>query len=83
MNAGDFRHSCKITTFLQCGVTTDGTPVMTGERNGVASLAYNKVREPGGGTMKLHCIIHQEAPCTTATQLGDVMSTLENTINLI
>ncbi|XP_076864060.1 general transcription factor II-I repeat domain-containing protein 2A [Brachyhypopomus gauderio] len=66
-----------------CGVTTDGAPAMTGERNGMASMVCRKVREAGGEAVKLHCIIHQEALCARAAQLGNVMATVVKTINLI
>lgn len=39
----------------------------------------SKVWESGGGAVKLPCIIHQEALCARAAQLGDV----GKTINLI
>ena len=53
-----------------CGVATDGAPAMTGERKGMASMVFDKVRECGGEAFKFHCIIHQEALCAKTIQLG-------------
>lgn len=66
-----------------CGVTTDGAPAMTGERNGMASMVCRKVRESGGEAVKMHCIIHQEALCAKTVKVNDVMDTVVKTINLI
>ena len=44
-----------------CGVTTDGALAMTGERKRMASRVCAKVKESGGETVRMHCIIHQEA----------------------
>ena len=59
-----------------CGVTADGAPAMTGERKGMASIVCTKVKESGGGTVRMHCIIQQEALCAKTVQLDDVMNTL-------
>ena len=66
-----------------CGVTTDGAPAMTGERKGVASMVCAKVRDSGGEAVKMHCIIHQEAPCAKTVQLDDVVNTVVKTVNII
>lgn len=66
-----------------CGVTTDGAPAMTGERNGMASMVCRKVRESGGEAVKMHCIIHQEALCAKTVEVNDVMDTVVKAINLI
>ncbi|XP_076132871.1 general transcription factor II-I repeat domain-containing protein 2A-like [Alosa pseudoharengus] len=66
-----------------CGVTTDGAPAMTGERNGMASMVCRKVRESGGEAVKMHCIIHQEALCAKTVDVNGVMDTVVKTINLI
>lgn len=56
---------------------------MTGERNGMASMVCKKVHDSGGDAVKMHCIIHQEALCAKAVQLGGVMNVVVKTINLI
>ncbi|MPV02237.1 hypothetical protein FVA96_23790 [Escherichia coli] len=66
-----------------CGVATDGAPAMTGEPKGMASMVCAKVPESGGEAVKLHCIIHQEALCAKTVQLGDVMTTVVKTVNII
>lgn len=59
----------------------DGAPVMTGERNGMASIVCRKVQDSGGEAVKMHCIIHQEAFCAKAVQLSDAMNTVVKTIS--
>uniref|UniRef100_A0A8C6UL32 Uncharacterized protein n=1 Tax=Neogobius melanostomus TaxID=47308 RepID=A0A8C6UL32_9GOBI len=66
-----------------CGVTTDGAPAMAGERKGMASMVCSKVQESGGETVKMHCIIHQEALCAKIVGLSDVMNTVVKTVNTI
>lgn len=60
----------------------DRAPSMIGERKGMA-MVCNKVRESGGEAVKMLCIIHQEALCSTAIQMDNVMTTVVKTINLI
>lgn len=62
--------------------TTDGTPAMRGERKGMASMACAKVQERGGESVKMQCI-HQEALYAKTVHLGDVMSTVVKTVNII
>ena len=66
-----------------CGITMDGAPAMTGKRKGMASMVCAKVKESGGGTVRMHCIIHQEALCAKTVQLDDVMNTVVKTVNII
>ncbi|GAA6073181.1 general transcription factor II-I repeat domain-containing protein 2-like [Tachysurus ichikawai] len=66
-----------------CGVITDGAPAMTGERKGMASMVCVKVKESGGEAVRMHCIIHQEALCAKTVQLGNVINTVVNTVNII
>ena len=65
------------------GVTMDGAPAMTGEHKGMASMACAKVQDSGGTAVKMHSIIHQEALCVKTFQLGDMMTTVVKTINII
>ena len=64
-----------------CGVATDGAPAMTGERKGMASMVFDKVRECGGEAFKFHCIIHQEALCAKTIQPGHVMEVVVKTVS--
>lgn len=48
----------------------------------MASLVCAKVQERGEA-VKMHCIIHQQALCAKTVQLGDVMNTVVNTVNII
>ena len=44
-----------------CGDTTDKNAAMIGQRNGMAPMVCDKVRENGGEFSKIHCTIQQEA----------------------
>lgn len=65
------------------GVAIDGVPAITGNLKGMASTVCAKVQETRGMAVKIHCIIHQEAPCTNTVQLGDVMNAVVLTVNII
>lgn len=56
---------------------------MAGERSGLSTLIRDKVSEEGGNPVKLHCIIHQQAPCAKHLNRNHVMKPVVKTINLI
>lgn len=41
-----------------CGVTTDGTPAMTGKPSGMASLMCSNIRKFEGEVLKLDCSVY-------------------------
>ncbi|XP_071059422.1 general transcription factor II-I repeat domain-containing protein 2A-like [Pseudochaenichthys georgianus] len=62
------------------GITTDGAPSMTGRKHGLVALVQRKLEEEA---IALHCIIHQQALCSTCLKFDNVMSVVVKCINHI
>ncbi|KAL0148361.1 hypothetical protein M9458_056341 [Cirrhinus mrigala] len=66
------------------GITTDGAPSMTGKKNGLVALVQRKLEEEHADpAVVLHCIIHQQAPCSKCLKYEHVMSVVLKCINYI
>ena len=66
-------------------ICTDGEPAMTGNQQGFVTRFLNYVsneydkKEP----IKLHCIIHQEAPCAKSVALNTILKNVNRIILFI
>ena len=67
------------------GLTTDGTPLMIGNKSGFVSLVLAKQKEIKSpiSAYTFHCIIHQQALCTKIANLDHVMKVVVKTANCI
>ncbi|XP_067937186.1 general transcription factor II-I repeat domain-containing protein 2A-like [Watersipora subatra] len=63
------------------GLTTDGTPSMTGKINGFTKKFLDAIGSPEVGVN--HCIIHQETLCTKILGFTDVMKSVVKCVNYI
>lgn len=65
-------------------ITTYGAPSMTGRKNGLVALVQRKLEEDDvEDAIALHCIIHQQAPCSKIQRFDNVMSDFVKIINHI
>ena len=64
-----------------CGVTTDGTPSMTGRINGFTKTFLNAVGAQD--VVVSHCIIHQENLCTNVLDFPEVIRNVIRCVNHI
>lgn len=59
------------------GLTTDGAPVLCGEKSGLVSRMRVKMQENCTGELTAyHCIIHQETLCGKVLKMEHVMITV-------
>uniref|UniRef100_A0A3B4G7C8 SPIN-DOC-like zinc-finger domain-containing protein n=1 Tax=Pundamilia nyererei TaxID=303518 RepID=A0A3B4G7C8_9CICH len=66
------------------GLTTDGAPVLCGEKSGLVGRIRVKMQENCTSELTAyHCIIHQERLCGKVLKMGDVMITITQTVNFI
>ncbi|XP_027861956.1 general transcription factor II-I repeat domain-containing protein 2-like [Xiphophorus couchianus] len=67
------------------GVTTDGSPNLTGKNVGLLKRIQDKVKEenPDQDVIFLHCIIHQESLCKSVLQLNHVVDPVVKLVNFI
>ena len=67
------------------GVTTDGSPNLTGKNVGLLKRMQDKVTEinPVQKLTFLHCIIHQEVLCKTVLKMKHVVDVVTKTVNFI
>ena len=75
----------KLNWEMIVSVTTDGAPVMVGEKNGLKALIQNKMREhkSNQNLLHYHCIIHQESLCAKVLSFDHVMKIVIKTVNFI
>ncbi|XP_077968766.1 general transcription factor II-I repeat domain-containing protein 2A-like [Styela clava] len=66
-------------------ITTDGAPAMTGKNRGVSALLQKHISDLGidNDSVKIHCLIHQEALCAKALSLKGVMDTVVKAVNIV
>uniref|UniRef100_A0A8C5LJG6 SPIN-DOC-like zinc-finger domain-containing protein n=1 Tax=Leptobrachium leishanense TaxID=445787 RepID=A0A8C5LJG6_9ANUR len=67
------------------GVTTDGSPNLTGKNVGLLKRMQDKVTEmnPGQKLVFLHCIIHQEVLCKSVLKINHVIDVVTKIVNFI
>ncbi|XP_063802305.1 general transcription factor II-I repeat domain-containing protein 2B-like [Pseudophryne corroboree] len=67
------------------GVTTDGSPNLTGKNIGLLKRIQDQVSEknPELKIVFLHCIIHQEVLCKSVLKLSNVVDTVTKVVNYI
>ena len=64
-----------------CGVTTDGSPSMTGRTNGFTKNFVNAVGAQN--VVVSHCVIRQENLCTKVLNSAEVMGDVVQCVNYI
>uniref|UniRef100_A0A3P9D8L6 SPIN-DOC-like zinc-finger domain-containing protein n=1 Tax=Maylandia zebra TaxID=106582 RepID=A0A3P9D8L6_9CICH len=66
------------------GLTTDGAPVLCGEKSGLVGRIRVKMQENCTSELTAyHCITHQETLCGKVLKMEDVMITITQTVNFI
>ena len=64
------------------GVTTDGTPSMTGKESGLVTLLKSKAADNSKSDLiHYHCIVHQEALVTRVLNINDVIKIVLKCVN--
>ena len=64
------------------GVTTDGAPAMTEEKNGFVAL-LQKYHGNEQQLYRIQCIIHQDQLCAKSIKFKDIMAVVIETVNFI
>ena len=66
-------------------VTTDGTPAMVESTKGLSQLLIDHCRFLGCAQeiRMVHCIVHQEALCSKAAGIKDIMSVVVKLVNTV
>ena len=64
------------------GVTTDGTPTMTGEKKGFVALLQKHIGDKKQ-LYKLHCIVHQDQLCAKSMKFKEIVAVVIKTVNFI
>lgn len=64
-------------------VTTDGAPVMVGEKNGFIGCLKKDIGDRAELLKHYHCIIHQEALCGKHLKFKEIMDFVVSTVNFI
>ena len=64
------------------GVTTDGTPAMTGEKKGFVALLQKRIGN-GEQLYRFHCITHKDQLCAKSLKFKDIMAIVTKTVNFI
>jgi hypothetical protein len=68
------------------GFTTDATPAMVGEKNGLTALITEEMEKrtrQASHFVLCHCIAHQQSLCSKAIKMNHVMNTVVSTVNFI
>ena len=75
----------EIQTSKLVGVTTDGSPNLTGKNVGLLKRIQDQVKEanPNQDIVFLHCIIHQEVLCKSVLILNNVVEIVSQIVNFI